>query len=128
IEAAILASVQPEYINPPEFKSSGEPKIVIGDDGKVRLDYAFNVEKNGLRDTSVINWYRVNTQGNKIPLAVSRLNKPEQEYTLSEGDVGHHLVAEITPKYNVSEFSTATLTVKSSRAIAKKDVQIRLNT
>uniref|UniRef100_UPI001F4F9AEE hypothetical protein n=1 Tax=Rosenbergiella epipactidis TaxID=1544694 RepID=UPI001F4F9AEE len=74
IEAAILATVQPQYIDPPVFTPAGEPKIVMGADGKARLEYAFLVEGTGLLDTSVITWYRVDAEGNATPLIVSRLN------------------------------------------------------
>jgi hypothetical protein len=125
IEAAILATVQPQYIDPPVFTPTGEPKIVMGADGKARLEYAFLVEGTGLLDTSVITWYRVDAEGNATPLIVSRLNKPEQEYIIGEGDVGYYLMAEITPKYNVSELSTAKTTFKSSHLITKNDVKTR---
>lgn len=125
IEAAILAMVQPKYIDPPAFTVGGEPKIVMGANGKARLEYAFQVNGTGLLDTSVITWYRVDAEGNAIPLIVSRLNKPEQEYTISEGDIGYYLMAEITPKYNVSELSTTKATFKSSHLITANDVAIK---
>jgi hypothetical protein len=129
IEAATLASVQPAYIDPPVFTSEGEPKIVVGTDGKARLEYAFQLEEDALLDTSAISWYRItnleDTDG--LPLIVSRLNKPEQEYKIGEGDVGYYLMAEITPKYNVSEYSTTKKRVTSSHLITRDDLKIRKN-
>ncbi len=128
IEAAILATIQPKYIDPPVFTSEGEPEIIIGTNGKARLEYAFQIAGTGLLDTSIITWYRVDAQGNAIPLIVSRLNKPEQEYTISEGDIGYYLMAEITPKYNVSELSTVKTTFKSTYLITRNDVETRTDT
>lgn len=125
IEAATLATIQPKYIDPPVFTPAGEPKIIIGTNGKAQLEYAFQVEGTGLLDTSIITWYRVDADGNAIPLIVSRLNTPEQEYTISEGDIGYYLMAEITAKYNVSELSTTKATFKSSHLITANDVAIK---
>ena len=127
IEAAILVKVQPKYIDPPAFKAEGEPKIVMVKDGKARLEYAYQIASVGLLDTSIISWYRVDAKGNAMPLIVSRLNKPEQEYVISAGDIGYFLMAEITPKYNVSELSATKKIVKSSHLITKNDVQIKAN-
>ncbi|WP_323815547.1 hypothetical protein [Cellvibrio sp. NN19] len=124
IEAATLVNIQPKYIDPPVFKTGDEPKIILGDDGTAKLEYKFAVEKSGLRDTSVISWYRVDANGNRIPLIVSRSDMPEQEYKISAGDLGAYLEAGITPKYNVSEQSEKTINVKSARAITNNDVKI----
>lgn len=122
LEAAILATVQPEYMDPPVFKPGQSPKIVLGAGGKATLDYAFPMAEAGLLDTSVITWFRVDQSGNKFPLVVSRLDKPEQEYIPGKGDIGYYLMAEITPKYNVSEFSPTTTSVVSANPVTANDV------
>ncbi|WP_213453255.1 carbohydrate-binding protein [Rhizomonospora bruguierae] len=129
IEAAALATVQPPYIDAPVFTAGGEPTIVIGADGKARLDYDFQVKGDGLLDTSVISWFRVRSADdpNPLPLVTSRLNKPERVYPIGEGDVGSSLMAMITPRYNVSEPAATTTVVTSGRDIAKGDVAVAMN-
>lgn len=90
IEAVTLATVQPAYIEPPVYTTEGEPKIVIGTNGKARLEYDFQIKEDGLLDTSAISWFPIKDADDSepLPLIVSRLNKPEQEYIIGEGDVG----------------------------------------
>lgn len=122
IEAAILVTVQPEYIDAPVFKTGKSPKIIFNADGKARLGYAFLREGEGLVDTSTIAWFRIDEAGNKFPLVVSRLDQPEQEYTLGDGDIGYSLMVEITPRYNVSEFSSTTTSIVSANPVTADDV------
>ena len=91
------------------------------------LGYALNLGSDLRTDESLITWYRcTDAQGsNPLKVAVSRRNKPETAYTLSEGDVGSYLMATIQPKHSVSEAGPMQ-TVYARAVIAKDDVKIHV--
>jgi hypothetical protein len=105
LHAAVQIISIPAQISPPTF--DGNPSISYAD-GKLTLDYSYNVPDPNIVDQSVINWYRAeDTSGtNRVPVMVSRLDEPEPVYTLVSGDVGSYIIAEITPKYQISPSGT----------------------
>src|SRR4029079_928145 len=88
---------------PPKF--TREPAITAPADGRATLAYALDLGSDLRKDESLITWYRcADAEGaNPLKVAVSRRDKPEIAYTVSEGDVGSYLMATIAPKHSVSE-------------------------
>jgi hypothetical protein len=95
IEAALKLTVEPPYIEAPEFVR--EPAIEKPEKGRVKL--AYELEPTGFKDESLITWYRCkDTNGSDaLKVAVTRSGNPETFYTLSGGDVGYYLMAVIQP-------------------------------
>jgi len=125
LEAAVKLTVEPPYVEPPKFTRN--PAIKAPADGRVKLDYELGLGSDLRKDQSLITWYRcTDAKGaNPLKVAVSRLNRPEIAYTLSEGDVGYYLMATIRPKHSVSEAGSMQ-TVYASSKIAKDDVKIHV--
>lgn len=123
LEACARLKVEPAIVAPPRLVQA--PTITAPADGRVTLRYQLD-PGSGLRtDESSITWYRcTDAQGaNPLKVAVSRRGRPEISYALSEGDVGHYLMATIQPKLTISEPGPRT-TVYSPTAVAQGDVTI----
>ncbi len=125
LEAAAKLTVEPAYVDPPKF--TRDPAITPPAGGRVTLSYALDLGSDLRQDESNITWYRcTDAQGsNALKVAVSRRNRPETTYTLSEGDVGSYLMATIAPKHSVSEAGPLK-TVYAGAAITKDDVKIHV--
>ena len=125
LEACALLKVEPPFVEPPKF--TRESAIASPADGRVKLDYALDLGSDLRKDESSITWYRCTDEkgSNPLKVAVSRLNRPEFAYTLSEGDVGYYLMATIRPKHSVSEPGPMQ-TVFARSIIAKDDVKIHV--
>ena len=123
LEACARVKVEPAFVEPPTFART--PAITPAANGRVTLGYALNLGSNLRTDESSIIWYRcTDAQGaNPMKVAVSRRNKPEIAYTLSDGDVGSYLMATIQPKHSVSEAGPMQ-TVYSRAVVTKDDVKI----
>lgn len=123
LEAAMKLTVEPAFVDPPKF--SREPVIASPADGRASLSYQLELGSDLRKDESLITWYRcTDAQGsNPLKVAVSRRDKPEIAYTLSDGDVGSYLMATIRPKHNVSEAGPMQ-TVYSRAAVSREDVKI----
>ena len=125
LEACARLKVEPAFVEPPKF--TRDPAITQPADGRVTLGYALDLGSDLRKDESSITWYRcTDGQGsNPLKVAVSRRNKPEIAYTLSEGDVGYYLMATIRPKHSLSEVGPMQ-TVYARSIIAKDDVKIHV--
>ncbi len=117
-------TVNPKAMEAPAI--DGAPVIIIGKsvDGEiatdvVRVEYKLNTDAE---DISVINWYRCSDENgeNKILVATSRLDEPEYEYKLTPGDVGYHIMAEITPKIEGAKVGEP-VTIVTARPIWEAD-------
>jgi hypothetical protein len=117
LHAAVQITSIPAQIAAPTFATG--PSISYAN-GKLTLDYTYNVPDPNIVDHSVINWYRAEDASgtNRIPVMVSRLNEPEPAYTLVPGDVGAYIIAEITPKYQISPLGTMVSTSYTSAITA----------
>jgi hypothetical protein len=124
LEASAKLTVEPAFTEPPKFAKA--PAINPPAEGRATLGYDLGLGA-GLKDESVIVWYRcTDAQGaNPLKVAVSRRDKPEISYIVSDGDVGSYLMATIQPKHSVSEAGPMQ-TVYSRFAIAKDDVKIHV--
>ncbi len=125
LEACTRLTVEPGFMEPPRFART--PAIAPPAAGRVTLSYTLGLDSARLTDESVITWYRcTDAQGsNPLKVAVSRRDKPETAYTLSEGDVGSYLMATIRPKHSLSE-PGAMQTVYSRAVVTKDDVKVRV--
>jgi len=65
----------------------------------------YSLDLQGREDQSLVTWYRcIDKNGTKdIPVAVSRMDKPETEYRISDADNGYYLKAIVQPKNLRSE-------------------------
>jgi hypothetical protein len=123
LEAVARLTVEPAFTEPPKFVKA--PAIAPPADGRATLAYDLGLTANGPKDESVITWYRAADAKGSDPLkvAVSRRDKPETTYTLSDGDVGSYLMATIQPKHSQSEPGPLQ-TVYAASPIAKDDVKL----
>lgn len=96
LECATELTVIPNYIAAPSFLESSKLNISKG-----VATVSYKLDLDGRKDESLITWYRCTDKNgaNKIPVAVSRLNKPEYTYKLVKEDVGYYLMAAIAPKH-----------------------------
>lgn len=123
LEACTRLVVEPGFIEPPKFARA--PVIAAPANGRVALTYDLGLTA-GLKDESIITWYRcADARGtNPLKVAVSRRDRPEKAYIVSAGDVGHYLMATIQPKHSRSEPGPEQ-TVYSGALVAMADVTVR---
>jgi hypothetical protein len=120
IEAAYELTIEPPYIEAPGFVR--EPAIKKPENGSVKL--AYELDLNGLKDESLITWYRCKDAhgSGALKVAVTRSGNPETAYTLSEGDVGSYLMAVIRPGHKRCDPGEPK-TVYSNFLVSSKDVK-----
>lgn len=97
-------TVKPSTLPAPMFTK--KPKAKLQGNTAI-LDYQLDLQ--GREDQSLITWYRcVDKKGTKdIPVAVSRMNKPETTYSITHDDSGYYLKAVVQPKHLRSEAGEA---------------------
>lgn len=119
IESACAINVSPKLLDAPKFTST--PEIVNDGQGRLKVDY--EIELEGRKDESIITWYRcTNVKGeHPIEVLVSRLNKPEYHYELSDADLGYYIMASVSPKHLRCHPDTL-ITAITSNPIASNDV------
>ena len=95
-EAAINIENAPKTLPAPLFTKRLKIKRK---DNILTAKYRLNLGKR--TDQSLITWYRCDDKEGRgaVPVSVSRLNKPEQTYTLQPADYGHFIMAEVSPKH-----------------------------
>lgn len=95
-EAAVELTVRPAFVAPP---ACTEAPVLQIEPGLARVEYALDLE--GREDQSLITWYRSRRSDGRdaIPVAVSRLERPERTYALTTADAGCYLFAGIRPKH-----------------------------
>ncbi len=123
IEACAKLTVEPGFVAPPKF--ARKPAITPPASGRVTLDYRLDLGSRQPTDESLITWYRCSDArgANPLKVAVSRRDRPETTYAVSDGDVGSYLMATIQPKHSLSE-PGAMQTVYSRAAVTKDDVKV----
>lgn len=95
-EAAVELTVRPAFVEPPVFTE--QPTLHV-ENGSAKVDYALDL---GTReDRSLVTWYRSRRSDGRdaIPVAVSRLDRPEHSYVLTAADAGCYLFAGVRPKH-----------------------------
>lgn len=115
-EAATSIENAPKTLPAPEFTK--QLKIKRKED-VLTASYSLNLGKR--TDQSLITWYRCDDKEGRgaVPVSVSRLNRPEQTYTLQPADYGRYIMAEVLPKHQRSltgEPQRAMLFIKPSLA------------
>ena len=127
--ASAFFNITPDVVGAPAFAE--DPKVVIGQqsltqpDGTVAnagcVTVTYKLDKEA-QDISVINWYRVSAEGSEqVKVATSRLDTPEYTYTITSGDVGYYIMAEVTPKTLNSRLGTK-LSATTDRIITEEDL------
>ena len=98
-EASINIENAPKTLPAPAFTK----KLKIKRKGDV-LTAVYQLNLGKRTDQSLITWYRCDDQqgGGAVPVSVSRLNHPEQTYTLQPADNGRWMMAEVSPKHQRS--------------------------
>ena len=119
LRGASVVKVLPSILPAPRF--TAYPELSAPDQGIIKLTYSLNLRNRA--DHSLVTWYRCkDAQGKEaIPVAVSRLNQPEYNYSLSAGDVGFYLQAKIEPKH-IRSLPGTPVTVCSTEPITKEDI------
>ena len=102
-EAAISIENAPKTLPAPAFTKRLKIKRK---DNTLIAKYRLNLGKR--TDQSLITWYRCDDKegGGAVPVSVSRLNKPEQTYTLQPADYGRFIMVEVSPKHQRSYTGT----------------------
>lgn len=120
LECASELTVTPDYIPAPSFIALPELAITKG---VAIINYTLDLKNR--KDESLITWYRCTDHNgaNKIPVSVSRLNKPEYTYTLTKEDIGYYIMASISPKH-IRCLPGEEYFVVSKSPIKKKQVNI----
>ncbi len=95
-EAAVEVTVRPDFVAPPAF--TAQPTLRLAP-GTATVDYTLALE--GREDRSLVTWYRATRRdgSDAIPVAVSRLDRPERSYALTQADEGYYLIAGVRPKH-----------------------------
>ena len=98
-EAATCIENAPKTLPAPEFTK----QLKIKRKGDV-LTASYNLNLGKRTDLSLITWYRCDVKEGRgaVPVCVSRLNRPEQTYTLQPADYGRYIMAEVSPKHQRS--------------------------
>ncbi|MEI6946448.1 hypothetical protein V9K67_04540 [Paraflavisolibacter sp. H34] len=96
LEGASLLRVSPAILEAPRFSAS--PYVATSGPGSYRVAYRLDTK---YADRSDIRWYRCRDERGTQPVevAVSRFDSPLRNYVLSVGDIGWHLMAEVTPRH-----------------------------
>ena len=120
LEAAKVLVAEPMMLDAPAFISS--PKLMLEYEGKLKLDYILDLK--GRDDMSTITWYRCSSlnDSNPIPVKITRFNNPIKQYQLTANDVGHCIMAEISPKHIRSNYGE-TVKVYWDNRVEKGDVK-----
>lgn len=121
LEAASVVHVAPSFLEAPKFSTL--PEIIQSSEGKLAVKYKLDMR---FEDQSLISWYRcADKEGiNPIEIAVSRMNKPLMEYSLSNGDIGYFIMTKIQPKHvrcNAGEAVNAIFSKPITKADVKSD-------
>ncbi len=97
---AAEVTVAPSVLQAPSFTK--KPVITTRNNTATA---SYHLDLQGRRDQSLITWYRcVDTKGTKdIPVAITRMDNPLQNYTISEADNEYFLKAVVQPKHIRSE-------------------------
>lgn len=119
LRGASVIKVLPSILPAPRL--TDYPQMSAPDQGIIKLSYTLNLRNRA--DQSLITWYRCkDAQGTEaIPVAVSRLNQPEYNYSLSAGDIGYYIQAKIEPKH-IRSLPGTSVTVCSTMPVTKEDV------
>jgi hypothetical protein len=121
---AYYFTVRPARREAPAIKTA--PTVSFGA-GVVNAAYELVLE-SGLRDVSLVTWYRSTTKTTDISSAyevgVSTLDKPYASYALSEGDVGYYLIVSVAPKSQLSDNPGAAQFAVTDRVVAASDVTV----
>ena len=112
LEGAAAVSVKPTILAAPTFTSN--PVITNDGSGKLKVNYTLDLQ--GRADQSLVSWYRCTdaSGSNPVLVAVSRMNQPEYEYTLTLGDMGYYIKAVVEPKNIRSNAGTGVFAVYSN--------------
>src|SRR5574344_2471 len=96
LEGAVQVTAAPDFLEPPAFPAS--PKMTIAS-GRATVDYSLDLQ--GREDESLITWYRCDDKrgDGAVPVGVSRFDKPKKTYTTGRDDVGHYIMAGVSPKH-----------------------------
>lgn len=121
LESSITILVKPTIIEAPTFKL--QPRMTHGGKGTLKLNYRLNLGSRA--DQSLISWYRCTdvSGANPILVAVSRMNDPKQEYTLTKGDVGYYIMAQIQPKH-IRSHPGKVVSVVYNKRVKSSDIKV----
>jgi len=133
IEGAAVVTVLPRTLPAPSLAggSAGCSKSLSLKLRKGTAHLSYTLEKQEGRertDCSVITWYRcADGAGTRdIPVAVSRLDRPEYDYRLTRADVGFFLKAVVEPR-NSRSLTGDGISVITAKPIVLADVKERGN-
>lgn len=110
LEGAHTITIYPKIEPAPAFTQL--PNLSTNKEGKVTLNYKLNLTETKY-DCSDIRWYRSPTaeDNDAILVKISPEKKPIRQYQLSKNDEGYYLIAEISPRHQVSRFGKSIRTV-----------------
>jgi hypothetical protein len=123
LEAASVVYVSPSLLEAPRFSSL--PVLQRNSDGSLSVNYQLNMR---FKDQSLITWYRCTdaTGSNPVEVAVSRINKPKQNYVLSSGDIGWYIMVTVEPRH-IRSLPGPPETVVTTQPVLPGDVKTDLH-
>lgn len=98
LEGAVALTIRPYPQPAPVLAQEPQLDLICG---MLKLNYS--LDSCHADDESDIRWYRCTNGSAPVLTALSRAGKPETTYPLTAGDVGHRIMAQITPKSSVSD-------------------------
>lgn len=119
LKAAAAIFIRPTLLPAPAVLR--QPVVRNAGQGLLAVDYELQLD--GRDDHSLVTWYRCTDKkgNNALPVAVSRMDKPETTYRLQPGDAGHYLMVRLEPKHVRSNGGKA-VTAIYRKKIKEKDV------
>lgn len=117
MQAVTTITILPQKTTAPTFSVS--PTIAVTEDS-VSVDYTLSTER---ADISNIKWYRSTdaTLDEADVLLADSITGPLKSYTLTQGDVGSYIIAQITPQ-GYFTYAGEAVTVATESVIAAEDV------
>ena len=119
-----LVTLYPPLVEVPVF--SRKPYLLENMQDTIKIDYELDLDciEGRYEDKSIINWYRCDTKegAGALLVATSKIGEVLKEYTLTSGDVGHYIMAEMIPKHERSRLGK-NVRVYTNRRITFEDLR-----
>lgn len=119
-----MVTLYPPLAEAPLF--ARKPYLLENMQDTIKIDYELDLDyiEGRYEDKSIINWYRCRTkeEAGALLVATSKIGEVLKEYTLTSGDVGHYIMAEIVPKHERSQLGKR-VKVYTNRRISFEDLR-----
>lgn len=119
-----LLTLYPPLAEAPIF--ARKPYLLENMQDTIKIDYELELDyiDGRYEDKSIINWYRCYTKegADALLVATSKIGEVLKEYTLTSGDVGYYIMAEMIPKHERSQLGES-IKVCTDRRVTFEDLR-----